>query len=672
MGQTDGPSPEQPEAGLRHDQAIEGTASAAEAPTQLAVKTPPDSQGPVPKRTGSSLPSWEGGASASSPGTLGYASDSFRDEEETRFGLVGTVLAERYAISRRLGEGGMGIVYAARHVNLDKDVAVKILLPELSNIPGVSERFEREARSLSRLDHPGIVRVMDFGQTSDGLCYLVMDYVEGRPLSDILKEEAPLSETRAVNLARQILLALAHAHDIGIIHRDLKPDNIMVVSPGTPQESIRILDFGIAKMLEQDQPHKEETQPLTRAGMVFGTPEYLAPEQAAGEPDLVDARSDLYTVGIILFEMLTGRRPFEAPTRMALLNQHITKEPPRLSEALPSRKFPPALEEIVAKALAKDREDRFQSALEFYEALTSLPAAKPILSLWPGAVPPAATRLPPAGTKRRHRSRRLLVFGSLVLLALAGVAGLVVLRMDRHGRRETPASHRQPRDPRAELEAVVAKAPPELRPKLDEAVVHLLKAEPVPALRLLKKVVNKHPDVAAVQFLRGRAFAAYSKWVSALRAYRRAVALDPDLKNSSLLADDLVSAGLSHNGVVHKELVAFLDEVMGPAAKDVIRRLFAQYDRYVLLRELVTVASKHHVEDAIDLKRLYELMLKQSPRCHERGEAARQLARILGPKALKLLKEAHERKPWKYGRKTLDNECIRPLLEELMSDLSKQ
>ena len=295
--------------------------------------------------------------------------------------LAGSVVGERYRLIERIGEGGMGAVYRGEHTLMKKVVAVKLLHPELGRLDEVAKRFEREAQSASRLSHENIIQVTDFGRTPSGQLFLVMELLRGESLAELLARERALPPARAVAIARQILLALDHAHAQGVVHRDLKPANIMLVSrtsmmpvagtnPLSPNDRVKILDFGIAKMSDPASDADAATgatraTPLTEAGVVFGTPEYMSPEQATGES--ADGRADLYACGVILFEMLAGRRPFESESRVGLLAMHLTAAPPPLRRFAPEA--PAALEAVVLRALEKRREQRFATAAELLAAL---------------------------------------------------------------------------------------------------------------------------------------------------------------------------------------------------------------------------------------------------------------------------------------------------------------
>lgn len=273
--------------------------------------------------------------------------------------MIGHTLAGKYRIDGFLKRGGMGSVYRATHLMLNKEVAVKLIKPELVTSEDIVQRFHREAQAASQLTHPNIVTIHDLGQAEDGTLYIAMELVSGQSLKEIVTAEGPLAPERAVGIAQAIAGALALAHKSHVIHRDLKPQNIMISEGPDGAEVPKLLDFGIAKTFEAEGPA------LTSTGMVLGTPQYMSPEQAGGKP--VDARSDLYALGVILYEMLVGKVPFNDPSIPAILVKHLSEKPKPPSELRPG--LPDAIESIVLRCLAKEPQDRFQNAEEFSLAL---------------------------------------------------------------------------------------------------------------------------------------------------------------------------------------------------------------------------------------------------------------------------------------------------------------
>ncbi|HVV88841.1 MAG TPA: serine/threonine-protein kinase [Kofleriaceae bacterium] len=282
--------------------------------------------------------------------------------------LIGQVLDGRYVIERKIGEGGMGVVFAARHMVIERPLAIKVLKREVARDSSTIKRFVQEARAASKIGHPSIVDVTDFGTTPDGLTYQVMEYVDGTTLSATIKMSAPLPAERALPIAAQIAQALGAAHDKGIVHRDLKPENVFLINRDGRRDFVKIVDFGIAKVTPLDQDGKVEGPRLTRAGAVFGTPEYMAPEQAAGRSD-TDARVDVYALGTILYEMLTGKVPHKSESMVRTLAMQMLDPIIPPSKLRPDLTFDPDLEAVVMKALAKKREQRYATMNDFLAAM---------------------------------------------------------------------------------------------------------------------------------------------------------------------------------------------------------------------------------------------------------------------------------------------------------------
>jgi serine/threonine protein kinase len=282
--------------------------------------------------------------------------------------LVGKVLSERYRIEALLGEGGMGAVYLAEHVLMRKRLAVKVLHPEMTRMSEIVARFEREAMAAAHIEHPNVAAATDFGKLEDGTFFLVLEYVEGTSLRDAVAN-APLGVERTLHIAYQMAAALARAHALGIVHRDLKPENVMLVDRDGDPNFVKVLDFGIAKvpMGELALADGSAGQVLTQLGMVYGTPEYMAPEQALGEA--VDARADLYALGVMMFEMLTGVRPFESDSKVALLGAKVTSDPPSLASKNPAVRVSPHVEALVRALLDKDARQRPESAHDVLDAI---------------------------------------------------------------------------------------------------------------------------------------------------------------------------------------------------------------------------------------------------------------------------------------------------------------
>ncbi|MBK8171954.1 MAG: serine/threonine protein kinase [Sandaracinaceae bacterium] len=281
---------------------------------------------------------------------------------------IGTEIAGQFRIVSRIGSGGMGAVYKAEQPEMNRHVAIKILHPKYVSRPDLVARFRREARAMSHLSHPNTARVFLYGQLEDGACYIVMEFMEGLNIAQLVRAEGPMETTRACGIMIQVLGALDEAHRAGIIHRDLKPENIFITSQGGIVDFPKVLDFGLAKVSQREM--RPGSLILTQEGMVFGTPEFMSPEQAQGK--VLDGRSDIYSLGVILFEMLTGTLPFDAKHPMDFISLHITAEPLKITDRQPNRVFPNGLQDAVRKALGKKPEDRYSSTAEFAVALRSV------------------------------------------------------------------------------------------------------------------------------------------------------------------------------------------------------------------------------------------------------------------------------------------------------------
>lgn len=285
---------------------------------------------------------------------------------------VGTVLDGRYRIERLLGQGGMGLVYRAHHLAMDRPVAVKVLRGNLASDPVAARRFALEAKTTTKVDSPNAVKVFDFGITSDGEYFMVMEYLDGRTAQRELDVDGPMELRRALHVIRQALAGLAAAHAVGVIHRDVKPENLLLMRQGNDPDACKVLDFGVAKLMVQAA---DAGTALTREGMVFGTPEFMSPEQACGQP--LDGRSDLYSLAATLYTLLTGEPLFRGSSAVEILSKHVTTPPPRLVQR-PGLEHLHALDQVLQRALAKKPDDRFRDAAELERALAFLaPASEP-------------------------------------------------------------------------------------------------------------------------------------------------------------------------------------------------------------------------------------------------------------------------------------------------------
>lgn len=276
--------------------------------------------------------------------------------------LIGVELDGKYAVREVIGQGGMGVVYRAHQLNMSRDVAVKTLRPEQACRPEALRRFFREVRAVSRLSHVNSITVHDFGQTAEGLPYIVMELLRGSPLSAVIRTDAPLPLGRAADIVAQVCDALGEAHAQGIIHRDLKPSNVFLAQQHGNAELVKVLDYGIAKVSSPDGSSN-----LTETGLIFGTPAYISPEQVQGRR--LDARADLYALGVMCFEMLGGVRPFKGGSDLETLFEHVTGPVPTLGALTPGVSVPTSLELFISRTLAKEPDDRPDDAAAFKREL---------------------------------------------------------------------------------------------------------------------------------------------------------------------------------------------------------------------------------------------------------------------------------------------------------------
>jgi len=573
--------------------------------------------------------------------------------EAARDPRVGTVVGERYRMLGRIGEGGMGAVFRAEHILMKKVVALKLLHAEMGQVEEAARRFEREAQSASRLNHPNITSVTDFGRNHTGELFLVMEFVAGESLGDVLAREGRLPVRRACRLAGQILSALEHAHGQKVIHRDLKPANVMLVQSPDPRlgETAKILDFGIAKITESS----EGEQPLTKGVMIFGTPSYMSPEQATGQE--VDARSDLYSCGIILYEMLTGQKPFHAEDLVKLMAMQVTAPPPPFYSVVPEARIPTAVEAAVMRALEKERERRFSTATEFREALERAEAE----------AEGAGARLAAASARLGKEAgaalwaRRSLVWGALHKLWRAmGWAGRRMARAARSSIARLPPRVRPWVKPAAALAAVATIAillfghrhgaaprllPPrprpvaqELKSPIKQIEAAMAKAHLAEARMLIMQQISEHPDVARVRYLLGNLEFADKNPGAGLLAYEEALRMDAGLRGDAALLVN-VRGVLSDKKLGRSALDLMVKQIGVPACSALAES--ASEDRRMDFRQDARSACDAlKCSDKVDRVQSYALDLAQGRSCTEKREAVQQLGASKDPRAVEPLRKA--------------------------------
>jgi serine/threonine-protein kinase len=330
------------------------------------------------------------------------------------------LMSGQFRILERIGSGGMGVVYTALQPEMNRRVAVKVLNPKLSSRKDLASRLRREARAMSQMSHPSIAKVFFHGELEDGSLYVVMELLEGRNLKEALRAEGPFAPERVLPMLLAVCGALAEAHAAGIIHRDLKPDNIFLCRSGTLADFPKVLDFGLAKVTENQM--RPGSIVLTGAHEVFGTPRYMSPEQAQAKP--LTPASDIYSLALILYEALCGQSPFDARDSLEYTLLHVKAPPVPLNQRVPGRVFPAALEQVIMKALAKAPEERFATAADFGAALHAI--LEGLYQQHPTTF--TALGAPGAAPKRPRALTFALIGGAFVLGVVITVALMTLLR----------------------------------------------------------------------------------------------------------------------------------------------------------------------------------------------------------------------------------------------------
>ncbi|MCB9601017.1 MAG: serine/threonine protein kinase [Sandaracinus sp.] len=523
--------------------------------------------------------------------------------EDARDPLIGRVLEGRYRIDDLLGEGGIGRVYRATHLKLDRPVALKVLHEGFRNSADVRQRFEREAKTLSALRHPNVVTITDYG-VEDDLPFLVMELVEGRDLDQLLEsQEEPLPIGRVIGLMSQVLRSLAQAHGMGIIHRDLKPGNALLQVLPDGSDHVEVLDFGLAKFVD-DAPAAVSSPKLTRAGTVVGTPAYMAPEQASG--GACDARTDVYAAGVMLFELLTGELPFPMQDPAAMLRAHLVQTPPKLRSLRPE--VAPSLEALIDRALAKDPAQRFADGADMLAALEAIdprPSGERLLDASdalretfhslsaqvPGKIRDVAKGLDLDARIERLRSKlptplrslppRVLLVGAgaLLVLALVTIVALASGGDDAPTEAATPVVPALPEGvPLAEVEP--AEDLPDAR---DPWATNDVPADLVPVKAMLdrgrrlrrayigtiRSVGAQHPADCRPPLLLGRAYVA-QRWLSgAMPEYLEGFAKDPSCRGDPAMLPDFLEMAASE--ALHDEAARQIVRIWGEEALDATR-----------------------------------------------------------------------------------------------------
>lgn len=555
-------------------------------------------------------------------GSRAQASPSTPDSQTPK---IGDILDSRYLITGTLGSGGMGCVYLAQHVSIRRPLALKLLHPEVGEIDEVTKRFEREAFAIGRVDHPNCVTVSDFGKLDDGTFYMVLELLDGVLLSSLLAREERVDWKRALHIGRHVLSALSSAHQAGIVHRDVKPENVILVNQDGDSDFAKILDFGIAKLHDDAHPDTEtglltNDNKLTQQGVTIGTPTYISPEQAYGRA--IDGRADLYSLSVMLYEMITGVPPFDADEVGTLLRMHVSANVPPFSEVAPELDVPDAVEQLILRGLAKRPDDRIASAEEYIALID--------------AVMPAKAQAPAGPRKERLP----------VVDGLRGTFGGLVTRAAVGGKRLK----------RIVLGGAVAMT----------AVAVLAFSFGDGGAEESERHAGDTQVQSLTQLALGHVHAREGRNREALATYQAAVILDARLARDKhmranverMLKDDsvrVVDSAIDFLGM----LVSRADD--GAAAQqliDLASSSKAPRRRHRALRVAEEVGLAHQV----DRLGSYLLDLRQGGTCQARKEAVAKLRKLRDKRAIPHLKEARRRmrtEPGASGKQVNTNACLR-------------
>jgi serine/threonine protein kinase len=611
--------------------------------------------------------------------------DSAQDEhlESQR---IGQLIDGRYRILGVIGRGGMGSVYKAEHVAIRRVVAVKLLHASLARVPEVSRRFEREAFAIGRIEHPNCVNVSDFGRLPDGSLYLVMEYLEGRALSDELTVQGRLPPARTLHILKHVLRGLGHAHANEIVHRDVKPENVILVDYDGDPDFAKILDFGIAKLVGS-AAQLGGTDKLTQAGMAFGTPIYMSPEQALGQP--IDGRADLYAASVMAYEMITGVPPFQSDDKIEVMSMHASRPVPAMAEVAPGLEVPEVVERLLLRGLAKRAADRFPDAATYIAAIdavlqeispravlyTPLPltatGSQPLLSelvltplpMMPPRPPTASTPLPqlitdtplpPHGTltppshptgatslprmlvdvpappaPHKARSRRTAAVVAAVVLG----AGLVIALVARN------SGTARDDDAAALEDGGVADL--EQGSLAERAATLLAKGSPKQAVDLLHEHAAEIAGDAQAQLQLGHAQAALRANAAALAAYRKALELDIRLETDTKLRTNLRLMVDDQGSAVSVDAAALMYEQLGEqeAASWIVTWASGGKQPQVRHRA-VEVIETLGMSDRVDWCRSLILDLSQEKTCEARRKVVPRLRALGDPRAIPELRKA--------------------------------
>lgn len=590
----------------------------------------------------SRIPPEEGGE----PEEIGLAA---RSEGEER---VGKVLARRYRLTEFLGKGAMGEVFRAEHAFMKKTVALKILHTDVADRGKIVERFRREAQAAANIDHPNVCVATDFGRTSESEFFLVMEFLEGETLQDLVDRNGPLEVERALHIANQVVSALVRAHEVGVVHRDLKPDNIMLVERGDESDFVKVLDFGIARVRMG-----EETPELTKTGAVFGTPSYMSPEQAAGDP--IDHRTDLYSIGSLLFEMLTGRRVFEAERGAQVMAMHVSNEPPSPSEFAPNE-IAADLEALILELLEKNPDDRPQTADELHRRLLALDQVE-MQPVYPGlsvrepaeADQTEDVEISAESVDRQTATGRLLAstadaferlgavsqWGVLALVAVGFGAAALFLALGVTNSEFDPAGvDAEAVGPSTSI--VVEREAFASRPGVREALAALDRGAFRSATEQLEELkASEKPENPHLAFLLGEAYARGDRVAESLAYFAQTLRIEPKYIESRRLLRRLIEAFRADDDQTRaraKKLLAA--EIDRPFVRAVVGRAAWNSSSTSIRKQALEVLDETGAYEELPEWTKRSIQLRHSSGCSEHRANIEKLAELGDPRGLEVLR----------------------------------
>jgi serine/threonine-protein kinase len=593
--------------------------------------------------------------------------------------LTGQLLSGRYRVEECLGEGAMGAVYRAEHTLMKKTVAIKVLQAQVGGRDDLVERFQREAQAAANIDHPNICSASDFGRMDDGTFFLVIEYLEGRTLEDEIDQNGPLSPDRSKHILAQIASGLARAHELDVVHRDLKPENIMLVERDADPDFVKILDFGVARVRLTDE---HEQAQLTKAGSVWGTPCYMSPEQAAGGE--VDGRSDLYSLGVILYEMLAGHPPFEDSNPARVMAMHLTEQP----EPLESPAIPAELSQLLSRLLDKSPDKRPTSAQALCDELLNGPPAPSdstpgdALSVQPArqlteqivdTVGRVAVAARPTYERavRWFRAQTMIVQGAsagiaaAMILAVAAVPILVIASLS--GGPETNEERKAvERNLTAERRAFLKKAGLEAVPDLLES------NQTTAALDALGAVDKAYDDNPHVNYLRGRVNGARGRWSASVENYTQAVSEESLYAHDAVLIEHVFERFSDRSDHRAEEAQALIeDHLDSPFVSNRLAELATFGDHSKTRKRARDVLDKTGRMRDLDDWRRHGVALRHGDNCEQRRRAIEAIADAGDPQALPVLEYYADKNKLGCGVLNLEDcyGCIRGDLKKAIKAL---